>query len=124
TGIASATSSDSPASSLFPGTDRRAARSQRLQCPLLFDMLPASPQKIDLQRLLPHLALQRRHLLFFHPVAPWPGKRPVAELAQLSPPAVQCIRTDFSSPRHLRHRHSHLHPPHGGFLELPRESPS
>src|SRR6516225_2771780 len=119
-----ATRCHGPASFLFPGTDRRAARSQPLQFPLLFDMLQASPQKIDLQRLLSHLALQRRHLLFFRPTAARPGKRSAAELAQLSPPAIQRIRTDFSRPPHFRHRHSHLHPPHSGFLELPREPPA
>lgn len=67
---------------------RRAARSQRLQPPLLFGMLHASRQKFHLQRLLLHLPLQRRDLLFLG-TAPFP------------PPAIQRVLAHFIRSRHL-----------------------
>jgi hypothetical protein len=42
-----------------------------LQPPLLFDMLQASPQKIDLHRLLAHLPLQRDDAVLIGTASAW-----------------------------------------------------
>src|SRR5579863_1522983 len=116
--------SGSPASFLFPGTGRRAAHTPRLQLPLLFDMLQASPQKIDLQRLSPHLALQRCRPLLLGPALPRPREGSAAELPQFPPPAAQHIRIHFTCSCHLGDGNPHFHPPHRRFLELLRELPA
>jgi len=53
---------------------RRGAGSQCLQLPLLLDMLQASPQKIDLQRLTAHSALQFGEPAVLHAPLPVSGK--------------------------------------------------
>src|SRR5208283_3552345 len=87
-------------------------------------MLQASPQKIDLHRLLADLALQRDDATFLSSTAPSPGKRLAPELPQLPSPALQDVRVYLTSPRHLGNRCSQLQPPNCGFLELPSELPS
>jgi hypothetical protein len=51
-------------------------------------MLQASPQKIDLHRLLTHFSFQRSNSAFIGPAPPWSGKRLRAKLAQLAPPTM------------------------------------
>jgi len=87
-------------------------------------MLPASPQKIDLQRLLADLALQLRNTLLLGPLQTQTGKGFLPVLPNFFAPAVQQIRIDLASPRHPRDGRAQIQPPKGGFLELLGEFPS
>ena len=73
-----------------------------MQLPLLLDMLQASPQKIDLQRLPADLPFQLGDPSFLHTALSVADKRLAAVLAQLAPPAVQHVGVHLAGAGNLR----------------------
>jgi hypothetical protein len=65
-------------------------------------MLQATMQKIDFQRLAPHLSFQFRHLVFFRPRLPLSRKRLGSVGAQFPFPTMEHVRVDFTRPRYFR----------------------
>jgi len=74
-------------------------------------MLQASPQKIDLHRLLAHFPFQGDDAIFIRAIPARPGKRFAPELPQLPPPTMQDIRVAFTGTGHFGHRCPQLQPP-------------
>ena len=77
---------------------------------MFLDALQAPLQKIDLQRLLPHLPFQLRHACFVPASLPAAGKRIARSTAEFVPPAVQHFRSYFKRPRYFRTRRPRFKP--------------
>jgi len=86
---------------LFDPLGRRRLSTHGLQLPLLLDALQAALQKINLQRLLPDLALQwRQAAVILAPLAQT-RKDIAGPLAEFAAPAMQHVGVDFKSSRNL-----------------------
>jgi hypothetical protein len=89
-----------------------------LQFPLLLDMLQATSQKIDFQRLPTHLPFQFGYLAFVGTPLSVACERSAAEIIQLLAPPVQNIGIHLAGPCHFGQRHSQGKPPDCLFLKL------
>src|SRR5687767_5211185 len=78
--------------------------------------------KIDLQCLLPDLALQlSQPVLLVLPLPAQARKRCLHSFAELAPPSVQHVRVDLAGAGPPQPPTPHLQPPHRGQFELLRE---
>jgi glycosyltransferase involved in cell wall biosynthesis len=81
-------------------------------------------QKIDLQCLLPDLALQLGDAPFRPAPLPLTGKRVARPLSELLAPTMQHVGVDFHRPRYIGDANASLQPLHRGHLELPSKPPA
>jgi hypothetical protein len=95
-----------------------------LQLPLLLDMLQATPQKIDLQRLPTHFPLQFGNLTLIGPSLPIAREGPRPEIMQFPTPPVQNVGIDFAGPRYFGQRSPQSQSPDCFFFKLLCELPS